>query len=74
MTDQNSRVKPICSVCTSDDIVGDAPVRWSEPEQKWEMSDDVPYDKTHYCGNCENPTRVKWVEINEDSSNNDTVE
>lgn len=46
-----------CPKCHSSDIVCDAPVTWSVPEQRWEVHDI--YDDA-YCNACDG--EIKYVE------------
>ena len=52
-------VKPVCSLCGSDNIHTDAYAEWDIDNQKWDLSST--FDNTD-CADCGNECSIEWVE------------
>ena len=55
-------VEPHCPNCDSTELVGDGAVRWSVPDQEWELSS--VYDSLLVCDDCGGEFRnADWREV-----------
>ncbi len=52
---------PVCSHCGSENISADAAVRWSIPDQDWEVTN--VFDKGHSCDDCGGECSLVFKEI-----------
>jgi hypothetical protein len=46
----SQKIRVVCSVCGSLNVTRDALARWSEPEQKWEVSGELDNTDCDDCG------------------------
>jgi len=55
------RVKKVCSVCGSDDVLVDAYAKWDVDIQHWVL--DGAFAEDVYCAQCDEKTGLKDEEI-----------
>lgn len=56
-----SKARPLCPLCGSDDIVVEATARWHFDNQDWVVSDT--YDNDFYCCSCDSEFKqANWIE------------
>jgi hypothetical protein len=54
---------PVCANCGSKDVSLEAFVYWDDIANKPVVGELC--DKGHYCGQCSNETKLKWVRTDE---------
>jgi hypothetical protein len=54
-----TRSTPVCSICSSDDIISHATAQWSNETQEWELADT--FNQPAHCKSCNRPCDVVWL-------------
>jgi hypothetical protein len=56
MVDKPQRVKMVCEICGSDDVLADAYAEWNVETQEWELQNT--FDKGSWCNACDGECRI----------------
>jgi hypothetical protein len=62
LTSPSSRSTPVCSTCTSDDVICHAPIQWSNEAQEWQVAGT--FEKPAHCNNCRAECHLIWHPFN----------
>jgi hypothetical protein len=57
------KIRMVCEVCGSDEVMRDAWAVWNEDLQEWELGDIFDHAQ---CDRCEGETRIKEVPIEDE--------
>ncbi len=55
------KLKMVCSICKSEDVLCDAFAEWDYDKQEWSLQNT--FDKGSYCQNCDGECRIDTIEI-----------
>jgi hypothetical protein len=58
----SSRATPVCSSCSSDDVICHATVQWSNEAQEWQIANT--FGQPAHCNNCANSCSLSWLTLN----------
>jgi hypothetical protein len=61
-TGRVARSTPVCSNCSSDDILCHATIQWSNESQEWQLTDT--FEQPAYCNNCNRSHGIAWLTLN----------
>lgn len=61
-TGLSSRLTPVCSSCSSDDVMCRATIQWSNEAQEWQLAGT--YGQPAYCNNCRADCSLVWHILN----------
>jgi len=61
-TGRVARSTPVCSNCSSDDIVCHATIQWSNESQEWQLTGT--FEQPAYCNNCNKSHGIVWLTLN----------
>lgn len=56
------RSTPVCSDCSSEDILCHATIQWSNESQEWQLTET--FGQPAYCKNCNGSCRIVWLTLN----------
>jgi hypothetical protein len=59
---QTSRSTPVCSSCSSDDIIAHATVQWSNEAQEWQLAST--FGQPAHCNSCDSSCSLVWLTLN----------
>jgi hypothetical protein len=57
-----ARSTPVCSNCSSDDILCHATVQWSNESQEWQLTGT--FGQPAHCNNCKKSHGIAWLTLN----------
>jgi hypothetical protein len=55
------RSTPVCSNCSSDDIVCNATAQWSNECQEWQLTDT--FGQPVHCNYCKHTGTIVWLKV-----------
>jgi hypothetical protein len=58
----SSRSTPVCSGCSSDDVMCHATIQWSNEAQEWQLAGT--FAQPAYCNNCSAACSLVWHVLN----------
>ena len=61
-TGRAARSTPVCSNCSSDDIVCQATIQWSNESQEWQLTGT--FGQPAHCNNCDSSSSIVWLTLN----------
>jgi hypothetical protein len=61
-TGRVARSTPVCSSCSSDDILCHATIQWSNESQEWQLTST--FGQPAYCNNCSRSADIAWLTLN----------
>jgi hypothetical protein len=61
-TGRVARSTPVCSNCSSDDILCHATIQWSNESQEWQLTST--FGQPAYCNNCNRSHDIAWLTLN----------
>jgi hypothetical protein len=61
-TGRVARSTPVCSACSSDDILCHATIQWSNESQEWQLTDS--FGQPSHCNNCNRSCSIAWLTLN----------
>jgi hypothetical protein len=53
---------PLCSNCSSDDILCHATIQWSNESQEWQLTGS--FGQPAHCNNCNRSCSIAWLKPN----------
>jgi hypothetical protein len=56
------RSTPVCSNCSSDDVVCHATIQWSNETQEWQLTGT--FGQPANCNSCKAPCSIVWLTLN----------
>ena len=56
------RSTPVCSNCSSDDIVCRSTAQWSNEAQEWQLTET--FGQPAHCNECNGPCSIVWLALN----------
>jgi hypothetical protein len=60
-TGRAPRSTPVCSNCSSDDIICHATIQWSNETQEWQLTGT--FGQPAKCGACNAPCSIVWLTL-----------
>jgi hypothetical protein len=57
-----ARSTPVCSNCSSDDIVCRSTAQWSNEAQEWQLTET--FGQPLHCNECNGPCDIVWLAMN----------
>jgi hypothetical protein len=61
-TGRVARSTPVCSNCSSDDILCHATIQWSNDAQEWQLTGS--FGQPAHCNNCNRSCSISWLKLN----------
>jgi hypothetical protein len=61
-TGRVTRSTPVCSNCSSDDILCHATIQWSNESQEWQLTGT--FGQPAHCNNCNRSRSIAWLTLN----------
>jgi hypothetical protein len=61
-TGRVARSTPVCSNCSSDDIVCHATIQWSNEAQEWQLTGT--FGQPAHCNKCNSSCSIAWLTLN----------
>jgi hypothetical protein len=61
-TGRLARSTPLCSNCSSDDILCHATIQWSNESQEWQLTGT--FGQPAQCNNCGSACSIVWLTLN----------
>ena len=61
-TGQAARSTPVCSNCSSDDIICHATIQWSNESQEWQLTST--FGQPAHCNNWNRSHDIAWLTLN----------
>lgn len=58
-TGRIARATPVCSNCSSDDILCHATIQWSNESQEWQLT--ATFGQPTQCNNCGGACSIVWL-------------
>ena len=61
-TGRVARSTPVCSICSSDDILCHATIQWSNESQEWQLTET--FGQPAHCNCCDESCGIAWLTLN----------
>jgi hypothetical protein len=58
----SARSTPVCSTCSSDDVISHATAQWSNEKQEWELANT--FAQPAHCNSCNGSCELLWLPLN----------